>query len=168
MSAEKTVHDEFVELRKELQRFKDVITDELAAKLGVRSGAGDDEAGDQGEARSEDGSADGVEEEAASEPDSDDGPAVRAAHSATRQLEALTGRRSEGVAALEPTDDGWQVLVELTDAHHEAAATAVVGVYEVQLSDDGELQRYRQLRRYVRTRMDGRAGSADHADEEMS
>jgi hypothetical protein len=77
---------------------------------------------------------------------------------AAQQLVELTGRDVEGVTALERTDDGWLVEVEVLEVRRIPDTTDVLGTYELTLDEDGEIDGYRRLRRYVRgTPEDGRS-----------
>ena len=69
---------------------------------------------------------------------------------ATRQLEELTGRSVEGVTALSRTDDGWSVEVEVLEVRRIPETTDVLALYEVTVDEDGDVEGYRRLRRYVR------------------
>jgi hypothetical protein len=69
---------------------------------------------------------------------------------AAQQLVELTGRDVEGVTAMERTDDGWLVEVEVLEVRRIPDTTDVLGTYELTLDEDGEIDGYRRLRRYVR------------------
>jgi hypothetical protein len=62
----------------------------------------------------------------------------------------VTGKEMEGVTALERTDDGWTVQVEVLEVRRIPDTTDVLGLYEVQVDSDGELLGYRRQQRYVR------------------
>lgn len=79
---------------------------------------------------------------------------VQAARLATKQIRVLTGRTVDGVSGVERAGDGWHVLVEVVEIERVPAATDVIGVYEVVLDSDGDLESYERVRRYVR----GQAG----------
>ena len=75
-----------------------------------------------------------------------------------QQLVELTGREVEGVTALERTDDGWMVEVDVLEVRRIPDTTDVLATYELTLDEDGEIDGYRRLRRYVRgTPEDGRS-----------
>jgi hypothetical protein len=76
------------------------------------------------------------------------GPQVAAA--ASRQLLELTGKAAEGVTSLERTEDGWKVQVEVVEMRRIPDTTDVLALYEVDVDDQGTLEGYRRLRRYVR------------------
>jgi hypothetical protein len=76
------------------------------------------------------------------------GPALASA--AARQLEELTGREVEGVTGLSRTEEGWTVEVEVLEVRRIPETTDVLAIYEVTLDEDGDLEGYRRLRRYVR------------------
>lgn len=75
---------------------------------------------------------------------------VAIAAGAAQQLLDLTGRDVEGVTGLERADDGWRVEVEVVEVRRIPDTTDVLALYEVTLDDDGDLESYRRLRRYVR------------------
>jgi hypothetical protein len=76
------------------------------------------------------------------------GPEIAA--EAARQLVELTGRDVEGVTSLERTDDGWRVEVEVLEVRRIPDTTDVLATYELTLDEDGEIEGYRRLHRYVR------------------
>ena len=77
---------------------------------------------------------------------------------AAQQLVELTGREVEGITALERTDDGWVVEVDVLEVRRIPDTTDVLATYELTLDEDGEIDGYRRLRRYVRgTPEDGRS-----------
>ncbi|MFI6114359.1 gas vesicle protein GvpO [Kitasatospora sp. NPDC051164] len=67
-------------------------------------------------------------------------------------VQDLTGRSPEGVASLDRTQDGWQVGVEVLEAHRIPDSTDILAVYQVVLDPEGELVSYRRERRYHRGR----------------
>jgi hypothetical protein len=69
---------------------------------------------------------------------------------AARQLLEVTGREVEGVTALERSDDGWMVQVEVIEVRRIPDTTDVLGLYEVEVDSDGVLLGYRRQQRYVR------------------
>jgi hypothetical protein len=72
------------------------------------------------------------------------------ASQAVEQLQALTGRESEGVTGMERTDDGWAIRVEVLELRRVPTTTDMLGLYEVRTDHRGRLQGYRRLRRYAR------------------
>jgi hypothetical protein len=75
---------------------------------------------------------------------------MRAAAEAARQLHELTGKEAEGVVGLERGEDGWTVQVEVLELRRIPNTTDVLAVYEVSVDQDGDLEGYTRLRRYVR------------------
>ena len=75
---------------------------------------------------------------------------AKVAEHAVRQLGELTSKEVEGVTALQRTDDGWQVELEVLELRRIPSTTDVLGTYQVGLDASGELQEYRRLGRYVR------------------
>ena len=66
-------------------------------------------------------------------------PRRGAARAAAEQVLALTGRESESVVAVERTDDGWRIEVEVVEARRIPDSADVLAIYEVETADDGEL-----------------------------
>ena len=79
-----------------------------------------------------------------------------AARRALRELTALTGHDDGSVISVERRDGGWQVGVELVEAHRIPDSADILAVYQVQLEADGELHSYRRTRRYARGQTDRR------------
>ncbi|MFI0236081.1 gas vesicle protein [Streptomyces sp. NPDC016845] len=78
------------------------------------------------------------------------GPA-HAARTACRTLQELIGHRTEGVSAVQRSDDGgWYVVVDVLEVARIPDTTSLLASYEVLLDADGELQEYRRVRRYRR------------------
>lgn len=69
---------------------------------------------------------------------------------ALRQIAELTGRAPDTVSAVERTDDGWRVEVELVELERVPSTTNILATYEVEMDDDCSLVAYRRLRRYYR------------------
>jgi hypothetical protein len=76
--------------------------------------------------------------------------APKVAALAAQQLLQLTGREVEGVTGLERTDDGWLVEVEVVEVRRIPDTTDVLALYELTVDEDGDLEGYRRLQRYVR------------------
>jgi hypothetical protein len=84
---------------------------------------------------------------AASSPKTSPGKLAR---TAAQQLLELTGRATEGVTSLEKDGDGWRVQVEVVEVRRIPNTTDVLALYEIDADDQGNLQGYRRIRRYVR------------------
>ena len=69
---------------------------------------------------------------------------------AARQLYDLTGREIEGVTGLRRTDDGWSVEVETVELRRIPDTSDMLALYEVDVSNGGDMMGYRRARRYVR------------------
>ena len=93
--------------------------------------------------------------EARAEPES--GSAASIVRQAREQLPELTGRECEGVLGFERTENGWLVQVELVELKRIPWTTDVLGVYDVELDDDGTVQNYHRTNRYVRSQGGGGA-----------
>jgi len=69
---------------------------------------------------------------------------------AMEQIMAATGRPADTVSAVERTDDGWRVEVEIVELERVPATTNILATYELRLDDDYSLLGFRRLRRYYR------------------
>jgi hypothetical protein len=76
--------------------------------------------------------------------------AVDVTREALRQIAELTGRVADTASAVERTDDGWRVEVELVELERVPATTNILATYEVEMDDSCALVGYRRLRRYYR------------------
>src|SRR3954471_23553925 len=76
--------------------------------------------------------------------------AVQVMQRAAAQMVQLTGRTPDTVSAVEQTDDGWRLEVELVELERIPATTNILATYEVEMDDDCSLVAYRRLRRYYR------------------
>jgi Gas vesicle synthesis protein GvpO len=82
-------------------------------------------------------------------------PAARLAQRARDQLSEITGLEPEGVTSLQRDDDGkWRVSVELLEVSRIPDALDVIGNYEVELDEVGQLLGYQRVRRYARGEKD--------------
>ena len=72
---------------------------------------------------------------------------------AAREIAQLIGHRPEGIVAVEKSEAGWQVKVQVVEAHRIPATTDIMAVYEVEVGDDGAITGYRRADRYVRGRI---------------
>jgi hypothetical protein len=78
--------------------------------------------------------------------------AASAAQVAQRELAEITGLTPQGVTELEQYDDGtWKVTVELLELSRVPETDDIIGSYEVDVDEDGELIGYRRFRRYARS-----------------
>jgi Gas vesicle synthesis protein GvpO len=80
--------------------------------------------------------------------------AAQAAQAALRQIAELTGKESEGVTGVEPTEDGWVVGVEVVEDRRIPSSTDLLATYEAELDRGGDLISYRRVKRYTRGRGD--------------
>jgi|SRR5690625_3569942 len=76
-------------------------------------------------------------------------PRQIAAHAA-QALQELTGKDPESVTALQRTDDGWTVQLEVVESRRIPDTADIMAVYEVDTDASGELTGYRRRRRYNR------------------
>jgi hypothetical protein len=80
-------------------------------------------------------------------------PRLRARDAAERgvgELSDLLGVEPYGVVGMERLGSTWQVTVEVIELERVPETTNIIGVYTVDLDDEGELVGYRRVRRYVR------------------
>jgi Gas vesicle synthesis protein GvpO len=80
--------------------------------------------------------------------------AAQAARSGLRSVAELIGKQPEGVTAVEPTEDGWLVGVEVVADRRVPSSADILAVYEAALDAGGDLVSYRRLRSYPRGRGD--------------
>src|ERR671937_1016218 len=74
---------------------------------------------------------------------------------AKEELSVITGLGAESVTSLERSEDGaWIVTVELLELSRIPNTDDMLGSYEAELDEDGELLGYRRLRRYSRSQSD--------------
>jgi len=74
------------------------------------------------------------------------------AQRARDQLAEITGYQAEGITSLERAEDGtWFVTVDLLELERVPETDDLLGSYEAQVGEDGELLGYRRLRRYARS-----------------
>lgn len=85
--------------------------------------------------------------------------ATEAIESALGQLRRLTQVEPVGATGVRPTDEGWQVEIEVVEERHVPSTSDLMALYEVDLDLDGELLSYRRSRRYVRGNTAGNGGA---------
>lgn len=73
---------------------------------------------------------------------------------AREQLEELTGNAPEAVSAVDRTEDGWTVVLEVVELAKVPDSMSLLASYEVQVGHDGDLAGYRRVRRYARGQAD--------------
>jgi outer membrane biosynthesis protein TonB len=82
--------------------------------------------------------------------------AQRIVERARKEMEALRGEDAESVSSIRRTDNGWRVGLELVELHRVPDSTDVLGTYEVELDDDGNLVAFERTGRYYRSEADHR------------
>jgi ADP-ribose pyrophosphatase YjhB (NUDIX family) len=96
----------------------------------------DDEAGSSGERQRSRGGVSGGE----------------LAQRARSELAEITGLEAEAVTSLERVEDGtWMVTVQMLELSRVPDTDDILGSYEAQFDENGELLGYRRLRRYPRS-----------------
>ncbi|MBB4794687.1 gas vesicle protein GvpO [Streptomyces nodosus] len=73
---------------------------------------------------------------------------------ARAEFAELTGMTPEAVSSFEPTEDGWELEIEVLELARVPDTMSLIASYEVELTADGELAGYRRVRRYERGRAD--------------
>ena len=78
---------------------------------------------------------------------------AQAARQARDELADITGLKPEAVTSLERSEDGgtWWVTVELLELSRIPETDDLLGSYEAELDESGELVSYRRVRRYARS-----------------
>lgn len=69
---------------------------------------------------------------------------------AREALEDMRGEEVEGVVAAERHDDGFTIELQVVELRRVPRSTDVVGTYEVELDEDGEVTAYRRIARSTR------------------
>jgi Gas vesicle synthesis protein GvpO len=82
-------------------------------------------------------------------------PAAELAAAARESIAALTGYPAESVSALEWDSDRWRVTVDVCELERVPNTSDVIGVYVVELDEQGGLLGYRRTHRYVRSQAEG-------------
>ncbi len=69
---------------------------------------------------------------------------------AKQQLAALTGLKPVGVTRIAKENGGWHVAIELLEMSRIPATTDIIGCYEADLDEQGNLQQFVRQRTRVR------------------
>jgi hypothetical protein len=112
----------------------------------------EDDAAEEGDA--EDDGADEREDEAMADPPQKLRP-TDLIREGKAVLQELTGRSPESVSGLDRHGDGWRLIVEVLELERIPNSTDVLGTYELDLTEDGELTGYRRKGRYLRNQAEG-------------
>jgi hypothetical protein len=83
---------------------------------------------------------------------------AKLAQRARQELSEITGLEPESVTSLERGEDGWLVTVELLELSRIPDTDDILGSYEAELDESGELLAYRRLRRYPRSQSGAEQG----------
>ncbi|MEV4131868.1 gas vesicle protein GvpO [Dactylosporangium sp. NPDC049742] len=85
--------------------------------------------------------------------------AASIARLAVDEVGQLTGKETLGVVSVEPADDrGWVIGVEVVEERRIPSSADMLGLYLVELDDDGELLACHRDRRYLRGSTDAKVG----------
>lgn len=69
---------------------------------------------------------------------------------ARAELEDLSGHKVDSVTGFEKTDAGWRLTITVVELRRIPAATDVLGSYEVNLNEAGDVINYHRDNRYFR------------------
>jgi hypothetical protein len=75
---------------------------------------------------------------------------------AKQHLRDLRGADAEAVSSVRRTGDGWRVALDVVEVHRVPDSTDVLGTYELDLDDDGELITLERTGRFYRSEADRR------------
>lgn len=67
------------------------------------------------------------------------------------ELMSLVNLEISNVTGVEKTDEGWQVYIELIERKSVPDSQDLLGLYEVQLDEEGEMTRYERIKLRRRT-----------------
>lgn len=84
--------------------------------------------------------------------------AATAGSAGPRYIADLTGKDTEGVTLVKPSEDGWTVEVQVVEDHRVPSSGDTLAIYTVDLDVDGELLSYRRVRSYKRAKGDPGGG----------
>jgi|tagenome__1003787_1003787.scaffolds.fasta_scaffold20868049_2 hypothetical protein len=76
--------------------------------------------------------------------------------SAKQHLRDLRGTEAEAVSSVRRTGDGWRVALDVVEVHRVPDSTDVLGTYELDLDDEGELITLERTGRFYRSEADRR------------
>jgi Gas vesicle synthesis protein GvpO len=77
-------------------------------------------------------------------------PGLQVFERCKEQLSVVTGREADTVSGFSPSEDGWEVIVEVVDIEKIPPTTSVMATYEVIVDDEGNLLEYHLASRYTR------------------
>ena len=84
------------------------------------------------------------------------GDARRIVERARDQLRDFRGADAESVSSVRPTAAGWRVALEVVEVRRIPESTDLLGTYEVELDEDGDLVAFERTARYHRSEADRR------------
>jgi hypothetical protein len=73
------------------------------------------------------------------------------ARTAAEAVADLTGCDVAGVSAVDRTEDGWSVAVDVVELTRVPDTTSVLATYEVRIDRDSEVTGFRRVRRFLRS-----------------
>jgi hypothetical protein len=77
-------------------------------------------------------------------------PGLQVFERAKEQLAVITGRSPDSVSAFAPSEDGWELTIEMVDIEKIPPTTSVMASYGVEVDDEGNILEYQLVDRYTR------------------
>lgn len=85
--------------------------------------------------------------------------AAQLAQRAREAVAEIMGVEPESISGMERSDDGtWKVTMEVLEVSRVPDTDDVLGTYEAEIAEDGELLGYSRVRRYARSQAGGSSG----------
>jgi hypothetical protein len=77
-------------------------------------------------------------------------PGLQVFDRAKEQLTVITGRDPDSISAFAPSEDGWELTIEMVDIDKIPPTTSVMASYQLEVDDEGNILEYQLMDRYVR------------------
>jgi hypothetical protein len=77
-------------------------------------------------------------------------PGLQVFERSKEQLEVITGRSSDSVSAFSPSDEGWDLTIEMIEVEKIPPTTNVMASYHVEVDDEGNILEYQLASRYIK------------------